>query len=105
MPLLAVYIPPRANHVTARGCYRTSSASWRLHTQMPSFIVAGDFNYCNLRERPTKVPSTHELSFEGEEYQVYSNVKNTYKAVPRLHFGLSDHISVFLYPVYRQLLK
>ena len=47
----------------------------------------------------------HELSFEGEEYQVYSNVKNTYKAVPRPHFGLSDHISEFLYPAYRQLLK
>ncbi|XP_036413617.1 uncharacterized protein LOC118798303 [Colossoma macropomum] len=37
--------------------------------------------------------------------QVYSNVRGAYKAVPWPHFGLSDYISVFLYPAYRQLLK
>ncbi|KAI4899059.1 hypothetical protein NFI96_009056 [Prochilodus magdalenae] len=37
--------------------------------------------------------------------QVYSNVRGGYKAAARPHFGRSDHISVFLYPAYRQLLK
>ncbi|KAI4881784.1 hypothetical protein NFI96_011481, partial [Prochilodus magdalenae] len=36
--------------------------------------------------------------------QVYSNVKSGYKAAARPHFGRSDHISMFLYPAYRQLL-
>ncbi|KAI4897628.1 hypothetical protein NFI96_030833 [Prochilodus magdalenae] len=37
--------------------------------------------------------------------QVYSNVRGGYKAAAQPHFGRSDHISMFLYPAYRQLLK
>lgn len=36
---------------------------------------------------------------------VYSNTLNTYKASPHPHFRLSDHISLFLHPAYRQRLK
>ncbi|KAI3356873.1 hypothetical protein L3Q82_003518 [Scortum barcoo] len=36
---------------------------------------------------------------------VYTNIRGTNKAAPRSHFGLSDHISVFLYPAYRQRSK
>lgn len=32
-------------------------------------------------------------------------MKGAFKAVPRPHFGKADHISIFLYPTYRQLLK
>ncbi|KAI4904828.1 hypothetical protein NFI96_006812 [Prochilodus magdalenae] len=71
------------------------------------FIVAGDFNHCNLR---TVLPKYHQhVSFPKRENnildQVYSNVRGGYKAVARPHVGQSDHISVFLYPAYRQLLK
>lgn len=37
--------------------------------------------------------------------QLYSTVKCAYKAAPHPRFGQSGHISVFLYPAYRQLLK
>ena len=71
------------------------------------FVVAGHFNHCNLR---TVLPKYHQhVSFPTRENNIldhiYSNVKGAYKAAPRPHFGQSDHISVFLYPSYRQLLK
>ena len=36
---------------------------------------------------------------------VYSSIRGAYRAAPRPHFGHSDHISLFLYPAYRQRLK
>ncbi|KAL1270864.1 hypothetical protein QQF64_029880 [Cirrhinus molitorella] len=36
---------------------------------------------------------------------IYSNVKAAYISVPHPHFRESDHLGVFLYPTYRQLLK
>lgn len=36
---------------------------------------------------------------------VYSNIKDTYKAVPPPHIGTSDHIVVVLIPVYRPRVK
>ncbi|XP_055487592.1 uncharacterized protein LOC129694857 [Leucoraja erinacea] len=36
---------------------------------------------------------------------VYTNTPEAYKAAPRPHLGHSDHISVFLTPAYRPLLK
>lgn len=71
------------------------------------FIVPGDFNHCDLRN---VLLMYHQnvciLTRENNIFdQVYSNVENAYKAVPRSHFGQSDPISVFLYPAYRQLLQ
>ena len=59
------------------------------------FVVAGDFNHCNLR---TVLPKYHQyVSFPTRENNildhVYSNVKGAYKAAPPP--GQSDHISVF----------
>ena len=36
--------------------------------------------------------------------QVYSNIKEAYRAVPHPHLGSSDHLSVMLMPAYRPLL-
>ncbi|KAI4873821.1 hypothetical protein NFI96_014420, partial [Prochilodus magdalenae] len=75
--ILAVYIPPRANSATALGL---------LHDA--------------ISKQETAHPDANNILD-----QVYSNVRGGYKAAARPHFGRSDHISVFLYPAYRQLLK
>lgn len=36
--------------------------------------------------------------------RIIANSRNAYKAVPRLHLGLSDHISIVLRPAYRPML-
>ncbi|KAK7888822.1 hypothetical protein WMY93_024382 [Mugilogobius chulae] len=105
--LLSVYIPPRADHVTTLGTlYDVINQKETAHPDAV-FIVAGDFNHCNLKGALPKY--YHYVDFPTREEnildQVYSNVKNAYKAVPRPHFGQSDHVTVFLYPAYRQLLK
>ncbi|KAI4885591.1 hypothetical protein NFI96_030073, partial [Prochilodus magdalenae] len=105
--ILAVYIPPRANSVTALGLLHDAISKQETAHPDAVFIVAGDFNHCNLR---TAFPKYHQhVSFPTRENnildQVYSNVRGGYRAAARPHFGQSDHISVFLYPAYRQLLK
>ncbi|KAI4886686.1 hypothetical protein NFI96_027635, partial [Prochilodus magdalenae] len=105
--ILAVYIPPRANSATALGLLHDAISKQETAHPDAVFIVAGDFNHCNLR---TVLPKYHQhVSFPTRENnildQVYSNVRGGYKAAARPHFGRSDHISVFLYPAYRQLLK
>ncbi|KAI4899983.1 hypothetical protein NFI96_001451 [Prochilodus magdalenae] len=105
--ILAVYIPPRANSSTALGLLHDAICKQETAHPDAVFIVAGDFNHCKLR---TVFPKYHQhLSFPTRENnilnQVYRTVRGGYKAVAWPHFRQSDHISVFLYPAYRQLLK
>lgn len=107
MFFLAVYILPWANRTAALGLLHDTISKHETTHPDAVFVVAGDFNHCNLR---TVLPKHHQyVSFPTRDNNildhVYSNVKGDYKAAPRPHFGQSDHISVFLYPTYRQLLK
>ncbi|XP_024143131.1 uncharacterized protein LOC112155633 [Oryzias melastigma] len=105
--LAAVYIPPRANSTAALGMLHDVISA--LETAHPDavFIVAGDFNQCNLRtvfpkyHQHVNIPTRDKNTLD----HVYTNVKGAYRAAPRPHFGHSDHISLFLYPAYRQRLK
>ena len=47
MLILAVYIPPQANRTEALGLLHETT-----HPDA-EFVVAGDFNHCNLRTFPT----------------------------------------------------
>ena len=105
--MLAVYIPPRADRTTALGLLHNIIGKHETAHPDAVFVVAGDFNHCNLR---TVLPKYHQhVSFPTRDNNildhVYSNMRNGYKAVPHPHFGQSDHISVFLYPAYRALLN
>ncbi|KAM8763289.1 uncharacterized protein AB9X84_007718 isoform 1-T1 [Acanthopagrus schlegelii] len=105
--VLAVYILPRANQTAVlRLLHDTISKQKTTHPDAV-FVVAGDFNHFILR---TVLPKYHQhVSYPTRDNkildQVYSNVKGTYKAAPCPHLSQSDHISMFLYPSYRQLLK
>ncbi|KAI4900722.1 hypothetical protein NFI96_009191 [Prochilodus magdalenae] len=105
--LAAVYIHPRANYTAALSkLYDVISA---LETAHPDavFIVAGDFNQCNLRTVLTKYHQHVDIPTRGKNTldHVYSNIRGGLKAARRPSFGDSDHISLFMYPVYRQRLK
>ena len=69
--------------------------------------MLGDFNHCNLRTVHSKYFQHVNVHTQDRNMldHVYSNICGAYKAVPRPRFGLSDHISLFLYPAYRQRLK
>lgn len=47
------------------------------------------------------IPSRNKNTLDN----VYSNIRDAYKDAPCPHFGYSDHISLFMYPAYRQRLK
>ena len=105
--LAAVYIHPRANYTAALSkLYDVISA---LETAHPDavFIVAGDFNQCNLRTVLTKYHQHVDIPTRGKNTldHVYSNIRGGLKAARRPSFGDSDHISLFMYPAYRQRLK
>ncbi|KAI4901613.1 hypothetical protein NFI96_028146, partial [Prochilodus magdalenae] len=80
-----------------------------LETAHPDavFIVAGDFNQCNLRTVLTKYHQHVDIPTRGKNTldHVYSNICGGLKAARRPSFGDSDHISLFMYPVYRRRLK
>ena len=104
---LCVYIPPRADSATALRLLHDVINKHETTHPDAVFIAAGDFNHRNLK---SILPKYHQqVNFPMRENntldQVYCNVKGAYKAVPRPHFGQSDHISAFLYPAYRQRLK
>ena len=89
MFIQAIYIPSGPNSAT------------KLDAM---FIVADDYYYCNLWS-PLPKYRLHVCFLARETNildQVYRKIKGVYKAVPRAQ---PDHISVFLYPEYRQLLK
>ncbi len=105
--IAAVYIPPRANSTAALS--KLHNVFSALETAHPDadFIAAGDFNQCNLRavlpkyHQHVDIPTRENNTLDN----VYSNICGAYRAAPRPHFGQSDHISLFLYPAYRQRLK
>ncbi|KAI3375874.1 hypothetical protein L3Q82_003761 [Scortum barcoo] len=105
--LAAVYINPHANSAAALGILHDIISAQETAHPDAAFIIGGDFNHCNLR---TVLPKFYQhVSIPTREQStldhVYTNIRGAYKAAPRPHFGLSDHISVFLYPAYRQKLK
>ena len=105
--ILAVYIPPRADSAAALGLLHDVISKQETGHPDAVFAVAGDFNHRNLK---SVLPKFHQhMNFPTRDNNtldhVYSNVKGAYRAVPRPHFGQSDHISAFLYPAYRQRLK
>lgn len=105
--ITAVYIPPPADTASALGQLHDVISKHETKQTDAVFIAAGDFKHCNLR---TVLPKYHQhVSFPTRETNildhVYSNVTGAYNAFPRPHFGRADHIYIFLYPTYRQLLK
>jgi len=95
-----VFISPACEHHGK--LHDVISAQETAHPDMV-FIVAGDFNYYNLK---TVFPKYHQhvdipTCDKNTLDHVYSNMGAAYRAA----LGLSDPISLFLYPAYRHRLK
>lgn len=99
----AVYIPPQAN---------AKQALEELHTAMSSqlnaypegiVIVAGDFNHVDLNVVLPKF--SKNISFPTRDTntldEVHTNISGAYKASPSPHLGMSEHISLDMFPAYR----
>ena len=71
------------------------------------FIAAGDFNHRNLKSVLPKFHRNVTCATRGTNTldQVYTNVAKAYRAISGAHLGKSDHITLFLYPLYRQKIK
>ena len=101
-----VYIPPSANTKEALSIlYKSVSTLQNSHPDSVC-IIAGDFNQANLK---TVMPHFHKyvnFATRGENTldQVFTNIKQAFRAVPHPHLGSSDHLSVMLIPAYRPLL-
>ncbi|KAM9737428.1 uncharacterized protein ACNS7B_013131 [Menidia menidia] len=104
---ICVYIPPRADAVTA--CEKIHSVTARLQTQHPDafVIISGDFNHVTLDSTlavfhqvvdcPTRNNRTIDL--------LYANVSDAYRAAPLPPLGKSDHNLVHLQPLYTPLVQ
>lgn len=104
--ITAVYLPPSANTKDALSTLYQSVSALQDANPDAANIIAGDFNQAKLK---TVLPQYHkhvDFATRGQNIldQVYTNVKQAYKAVPHPHLGNSDHLSIWLTPAYRPLL-
>ena len=66
--ILAVYIPPRGNSATALGLLHDAISKQETAHPDAVFIVASDFNHCNLR---TVLPKYHQhVSFPTRDSNI-----------------------------------
>uniref|UniRef100_A0A3B3BP10 Reverse transcriptase domain-containing protein n=1 Tax=Oryzias melastigma TaxID=30732 RepID=A0A3B3BP10_ORYME len=70
------------------------------------FIIAGDFNHSNLKSVLPRFHQHVSCNTRGDKIldHVYSNVSGAYNTTPLPHIGQSDHLSLFLTPLYSPLI-
>lgn len=105
--VMAVYIPPSANKKSALNILLTAIS--KLQNAHPDgiYTIAGDFNQANLKTVLPKFFQHVTCATRGKNIldHVYSNIKGGYKVTTHPHLGQSDHLSIFLSPAYRPLIK
>ncbi len=69
--------------------------------------MAGDFNHVNLKTVLPRFEQHVKCATRGNNTMdcVYSNIPKGYRASPLAHLGQSDHLSLFLIPTYRPIMK
>lgn len=103
----AVYIAPDANTKTAFGHLLTAISKQQRVYPDGVFIISGVFKMANLKivlqkfHQHVQCPRRDKNTLD----HVYSNMKQGYKATPRPHLGLYDHISMFLTLAHRTLIN
>ncbi len=105
--VMAVYIPPQANVKMAfEQLYDVISGQQNKHPD-GVFIIAGDFNQASLKTVFPRFYQHVKCKTRGENTldHVYTSIKDAYKAIPCPHLGQSDHLSLFLIPVYKALVN
>lgn len=100
--IYAIYIPPDAN--TKLALTRLYDCIHKCLVAHPdsTFIAAGDFNHANLKTVLHTFHRNVRCATRGNNIldQVYTNIAHAYRAQAYPHLGLSDHVSLLLYPCY-----
>lgn len=71
-------------------------------------IILGDLNHCDLQKK--NMPKLHLfVTFPTRENKTLdhcdSNIRNAFSAEPKPQFGKSDHLAIWLNPVFNKRLK
>ena len=105
---ILAYIPPSANANVVVDILLTSVSKLQSAHPDAIFIVAGDFNHANLRtvlpkfqQHVTACPTRGDKTLD----HVYINVRGAYMVSAHPHLGQSDHVTLFLTPAYRPVIK
>lgn len=105
--IVAVYIPPSANASEAlRELHDHIGVLQNKHPEA-FFVVAGDFNHVKLTDTLPRFYQHVSIATRGNNTldRVYTNKWDSYRAVPCLHLGFSDYISIMLAPAHHPVLK
>ena len=99
---VAVYIPPPSKadtKIAMNELYSSISKQENAHPEA-ALLVAGDFNAVKLKSVLPNFYQHVKFATRGEKTldHLYSTHRDTYKALPRLPFGKSDHNSILLIP-------
>lgn len=83
------------------------SALCKTNIQRVLYVVAGDLNHVNLH---ATLPMFHQhvtIATRGDNTlnKVYTNRRETYKAIPHPHLGVTDYIAIQLVSTYWPMLK
>lgn len=105
--IVAVYIPPSAN--ASKALRELHDHIGVLQNKHPEafFVVAGDFNHVKLTDTLPRFYQHVSIATRGNNTldRVYTNKWDSYRAVPCLHLGFSDYISIMLAPAHHPVLK
>lgn len=105
--LTAVYISQDANAGSALGHLHDVISSQQSLFPEAVHIIAGDFNYADLKRVLPKFHQHVKCATRGTNTldKVYSNIKLCFRAKPLPHLGQSDHLSLLLILTYIPLKK
>ncbi|CAI5678409.1 unnamed protein product [Oreochromis niloticus] len=107
MFVIAAYIAPHANaNNVLKELHNNISSLQNKHPEA-FYVVARDFNHVNLTDILPRFHQHVTIPTRGNNMldRVYTNMRDTYRAVPRPHLGLSDHICIMLVPAYHPPLQ
>lgn len=107
MFVIAAYIAPHANaNNTLKELHNIISSLQNKHPEA-FYVVAGDSNHVNLTDILPWFYQHVAILTRGSNMldRVYTNMRDAYRAVPRPHLGLSDHICIMLVPAYHPPLR
>lgn len=105
--MAAVYIPLSASANDALRELNKNFCSLQNKHPEACYVIVCDFNHAKLTDVLTKCHQHVSTATGGTNMldRMQTNRLRTYRAIPRLHLCLPDHISIMLVPAYHTLLK
>ena len=105
--VVAVYIPPSANLMSACDVIHSTMAGLQTAHPTALIIISGDFKHVSIKKTLLKFTQYVTCKTRGEKTLdlLYANVKDVYTSTSPPTLGSSDHNLVLLTPCYVPLAK